>query len=522
MVNKKTYLLGLILAGALLAFPLKADAFGLVVEHVLFTHDEPTKLADIEKNTSEMQLDLHQNLVTQVGATALIRQVLGDTRIMYEKDRLIETLKDYDTIMRSLLFFQIRDKSLINDEKNKAFKSFYSKLLGGVSAAAMSSGLNSAVMADAWSILSNVLNNPVSPILQEKGSSTALLSDPTLAGENFKATQFLHAYTTKDRKRIPSAIDETMYTYRQALINEVATRNFLLGVYARSYLAERAEGNGIGRFLYGNEVILWDGQIDPWEKSLNIVGGLSGAITGTFNSAIINFTSFISDVLEKGVVETVTDAITSAVDTAASIINSLTGRTPASVSESFVEKTHIPSIEEEYKITTTSGAAIDIRTESLQDACPTNPLSTKAPRDQYMECIWNKFMESKNTNEPVNYTISSKDKAKNRIIATSIRQMIAINTIMWVRASLEVSTLILLSSAQLEMEAILAMMGTDWFWIYPPSNTAWGTGKCLSSTDTEDKLDGTGWSQTCMTEQERLWLTPSFDWSEIDLGGAKK
>jgi len=100
--------------------------------------------------------------------------------------------------------------------------------------------------------------------------------------------------------------------------------------------------------------------------------------------------------------------------------------------------------------------------------------------------------------------------------------MIAINTIMWVRASLEVSTLILLSSAQLEMEAILAMMGTDWFWIYPPSNTAWGEGKCLSSTDTEDKLDGTGWSQTCMTEQERLWLTPSFDWTEIDLGGAKE
>ena len=520
MVNKKTYLLGLILTGALLAFPLKADAFGLVVEHVLFTHDEPTKLADIEKNTTDMQLDLHQNLVTQVGATALIRQTLGDVRIMYEKDRLIETLKDYDTIMRSLLFFQIRDKSLISDEKNKAFKSFYGKLLGGVSAAAMSSGLNSAVMADAWAILSNILNNPVSPILQDKDNSGALLSDPTLAGENFKATQFLHAYTTKDRKRIPSAIDETMYTYRQALINEVATRNFLLGVYARSYLAERAEGNGIGRFLYGNEVILWDGQIDPWEKSLNIVGGLSGAITGNFTSALRTITTFISDALEKGVLETVTDAVTSAVDTAASIINSLTGRTPATVSEGLVDNTLIP--DGEYHITTTSGAATDIKSESLQDICPDNPLNPRAPRDRYMECIWNKFMESKNTNAPVNYTLSSKDKAERRIIAASIRQMIAINTIMWVRASLEVSTLILLSSAQLEMEAILAMMSSDWFWIYPPSNTAWGEGKCLSSTDTEDKLDGTGWSQTCMTEQERLWLTPSFDWTEIDLGGAKE
>lgn|GEM_PF-3868860 len=521
MVNKKTYLLGLILTGALFAFPLKAGAFGLVVEHVLFTYDEPTKLVDIEKSTTEAQLDLHQNLVTQVGATTLIRQTLGDNRIMYEKDRLIETLKDYDTIMRSLLFFQIRDKNLINDSKNKAFKSFYTKLLGGVSAAAMSSGLNSAVMADAWSILSNVLNNPVSPILQEKNSNTALLADPTLAGANFKDTQFLHAYTTKDKKRVPDAIDETMYTYRQALINEVATRNFLLGIYARSYLAERAEGNGIGRYLYGNEVILWDGQIDPWEKSLNIVGGLAGAITGTFESALGAASSLLTDLLEKGVVGTVAGAISSAVDTATSIINALTGRAPATAPIDNVARTPIDP--PEAQITTLySGAAMDIKTESLQDVCQNNPLSSKAPRDQYMECIWNKFIESKNTNMPVNYTFTGKEKAQNRIVATSIRQMIAINTIMWVRASLEVSTLILLSSAQLEMEAILAMMGTDRFWIYPPSNTAWGTGKCLATTDIEDKLDGTGWSQTCMTEQERLWLTPSFDWTEVDLGGAKE
>jgi len=521
LVNKKTYLLGLILTAVLFAFPFKAGAFGLVVEHVLFTHDEPAKLADIEKNTSEMQLDLHQNLVTQVGATSLIRKTLGDTRIMYEKDRLIETLKDYDTIMRSLLFFQIRDKSLISDDKNKAFKSFYGKLLGGVSVAAMSSGVNSAVMADAWSILSNILNNPISPILQERGSDTTLLHDPALAGDNFKATQFLHAYTTKDKKRIPSAIDETMFTYRKALINEVATRNFLLGVYARSYLAERAEGNGIGRFLYGNEVVLWDGQIDPWEKSLNIVGGLAGAVTGTFENMLHYATSFLSDVLEKGLIETVSDAITSAVDTATSIINSLTGKTPAVTGSGFVEKTPTGSADFA-QITTPAGVAIDIKSEDLRNVCPINPVSTKAPRDQYMECIWNKFMESKNTNAPVNYTITGKEKAERRIIATSIRQMIAVNTIMWVRASLEVSTLILLSSAQLEMEAILAMMSTDWFWIYPPSNTAWGAERCPISADSEDKVDGTGWSQTCMTEQERLWLTPSFDWTEVDLGGAKK
>ena len=85
MVNKKTYLLGLILTGALFAFPLKADAFGLVVEHVLFTYDEPTKLVDIEKSTTEAQLDLHQNLVTQVGATTLIRQTLGDNRMVKVK-----------------------------------------------------------------------------------------------------------------------------------------------------------------------------------------------------------------------------------------------------------------------------------------------------------------------------------------------------------------------------------------------------------------------------------------------------
>jgi len=495
MISKKLFLSVVFLWG-MVVNSIPAHAFGLLVEHALYANNEPAKLVDFEKQGVKNELDIYKELLTQIGATAEIRKVLGDTRVTYEKDRLIATIKDYDTIMRSLMFFQVRDKDLIKGSNNTAFTKFYNQLEASSQKTTSLFGTQSANnMYDASVVLKKVLNNPKSPILQAKNNVHQFVSNPLDAGTNYKDTMFLHAYyKNNDKNRVPASIIETLRTYRQSLINEVATRNFLLGIYARAYLAERAEGNGIGRYLYGYDVVLWDE--DPWLRKWNIIGGFFAAITGFWESqwqGLQTISQFLSDLFSGG--------------------------------KSSSADVTVSSKEESVDISSLSyGAATDIPIKPLQGdggLCTLDNASKKSTRDQYMECIWDKFYSSKKGDEAVIYSLSGKEKSEMRVITANIRQMLSINTIMWVRASLELSNLILLSAAELEMEAVLATTITDNFWINPASYETWGDKICPVSTDKDDAADGTSWLQDCLTEKERLWLTPSFDWDKAVKDGSK-
>ena len=76
----------------------------------------------------------------------------------------------------------------------------------------------------------------------------------------------------------------------------------------------------------------------------------------------------------------------------------------------------------------------------------------------------------------------------------------------------------LLSSAHLELEAAKAMASLDDgnYWINPAEDLIWGKTICpLPDNEEEQKQDdGTRWTQDCLSEQERRWLAPSFDWEK--------
>lgn len=433
----------------------QAMAFGYVVRHVMYENGEEQLLAVKEKQNLDIAKELHDEMVKQVGLTQQIRSSLGDTRVMYEKDRLIGTLQDYDTIMRTLLFIQTRDVSLLDEKKNKnflSFKNFVKENQGS------SGDLEEGEFVDPVEVIGSSLDTLPSLIIRQPNNKNAILGadDSALAGDVVGGRFFIHAYTDTEKKRVPSDVKNLVAAYRKSFANDVAVRSYILAAYARAYLAERASGNGIGRHLYGSDEII-DEQNDPWKDSLNIISGVSN-IGSNFVSAL------------KSKTQTAT------------------------------------SSRKEYTFMTECSGGSNI--------------------NDVKNCIWQKFSAGKGINasgdgvDAYTFSYTQKGKNDNRIPITSIRQQISLNTIMWIRAALEVSTLMVLTSAQLELEAALALasLDDDNYWINPADNLIWGTRECPFSSETEPKGaadDGTRWTQDCLSPQERGWLTPSFDWENV-------
>ncbi len=438
--------------------PSGAAAFGYDVKHVLYENGHEQLLRAKENQSLIAAEYVYGEIAGQVINTRNIRSSLGDTRMIYEKDRLIGTLIDYDTIMRSLLFVQTRDESLIAKDSNKNFEKLLLRFSQGDKNTLLNmkggklQNLNELIGASLKGKIPDLLANP------EPGKSEERLtaSNSKLSGYGVGGKFFIHAYNDGEKNLVPENINKLVSAYRQTFAKETALRNYILAVYARTYLAERAAGNGIGRHLYGNEEIM-DTANNPWRKELNIFAGLAKTIKGTaFNSALKDKTN-------------------------------------------------------------TYGK----KTVDITDICKAQDVTA------LKKCIWQAFShEGQVGSDAVNsgalkqsFSYTDKDKEEQRIPVTSIRQQISLNTIMWIRASLEVSTLTLLSSALLELEAVNSLVSLDDgnYWINPADNLIWGNNRNCSITKENKEIsmedsDGTCWTQDYLSAKEKEWLAPSFDW----------
>lgn len=436
-------------------FSHEAVAFGYAVRHVMYENGEEQLLSVKEEQGLDMSKKIHNEMVKQVGLTQQLRSSLGDTRIMYEKDRLIGTLEDYDTIMRSLLFFQTRDSDVIGSKKNKNF-AIYNDMMGTGNAKAKMEGgelvnVGEVIGAAFKGLPSAILRNP------DKEDGLLPLDKIALAGDIVGGKFFIHAYTKSEQNAVPATVHKLIKAYRSSFANDVSARNYVLGMYARAYLAERAMGNGIGRHLYGKDEII-DTENNPWRESLNIIGGLKRLENSAFVGAL------------KTEAQTIANAIAGD--------NTVVGACKAAKNTN------------------------EVKTCIWQIFSGTGAVGKEAAKTGVLD-------------RPFSYTKAEKDV--NRISITGIRQQISLNTIMWIRASLEVSTLMLLTSAQLELEAAMALSTLDDgnYWINPADGLIWGETICpLPEGEDAADDDGTRWAQNCLSEQERGWLTPSFDWDK--------
>lgn len=413
-----------------------AFSFGILVNHLTYKDSDTgipdSELVDTEKEIQQKELAIQKNLQQQISDSRKIRSSLGDTYVTYEKDRLIETLKDFDTIMRAQLYFQTRNRKLLDIKENQNFKLFYneqgnqepfSKQLEELAGSDISKleDLNkelielSSKTVEGYDYYGNqaeetnkitkekllelyrsVLNRPV-PELIKSDSNRYEVTDPFTVAARYKKNFFIHE-KEEDRLKVTSEHKATIDLYRLYMVKDAALRNYLLGMYVRTYLAERSNADGIDRYLYGDKIIVKarDGELNPWAVANEVWSGAN---------------KFVGDILD-----------------------SLWGV--------FGQKTE-----------GTTGGAEEIAENS---------------------------------------TLSTVEKPIMSI--TNARQAISINTLLWVRADLEIASLIMLTASQLEMEALLQTLShNEKFWL----NTDY------------DKL----WGDT-LTDEERQWLMPLFNIEE--------
>ena len=467
------------------------STFGYVVRHVLYENENEQLLVNKEGENFELAKKIHDEMVKQVGYTQQIRSSLGDERVMYEKDRMIATLEDYDNIMRSLLFFQTRDKNLLSETKNQNFKVIREL-------ASSAKGMKSdKVLFNVGKVMDKLLGgvNP-SMILRKPADKTSLLEpeQAATAGDVIGGKFFIHAYTQKAQKKVPSEMHNLVSSYRTSFANDVAKRNYILSMYARAYLAERSNGNGIGRHLYGSEELI-DKDANPWSKKLNIIAGVRKITDSKFVSALK------------------TKTYTPARQPKAEASESGGGGGGGLFGG-------IVSFFQGIADAITGGGGGDSSVTNIVDACKNSKDMTALKL-----CIWEAFSGTGDVGKKLKdtdalnkaFSFAKEEMDDNRIPITSIRQQISLNTIMWLRATLEVSSLMILTSAHLEQEAAQALSSLQdkEYWINPTDQMIWGETICDVPEELDYGLeedDGTRWKQDCLSEQERLWLTPSFDW----------
>ncbi len=433
LCRKRLPILALIVLCAFFGSVSPVRAFGILVNHL--TNEESglgipsAELVDTEKKIQQNELAIQENLKQQVSDSRKIRSTLGDTYITYEKDRLIETLKDFDTVMRAQLYFQTRNRKLLDIKENQNFKFFYDDQSSNIPFSRQLEDLKSADLSmleelnkelneaatqsvDAMdfsgeeakpvkqitkekllNLYGSVLKRPVPELIKAENDRYAL-ADPFSVAARYKKNFFIHV-KEDERLKVSPEHKATINLYRLYMAKDAALRNYLLGMYVRTYLAERGNADGIDRYLYGDKIIIKEnnGELNPWAIANEAWSGANKFVGG--------------------------------------ILDSLWGLLGQKQTESG------------------SGSAEEIAGSSA--SAPEKPIMT----------------------------------------VTNARQAISLNTILWVRADLEMASLIMLTAAQLELAAVLQTIShNEEFWLNTDYDKIWG-----------DSL----------TSEDKKWLMPVFD-----------
>ncbi|MBR7158681.1 MAG: hypothetical protein IKD08_03245 [Alphaproteobacteria bacterium] len=408
-----------------------ASAFGFLVNHLTYKELDSAipdmELVEVEREIQQHELDIQKSLMQQVSDSRKLRSSLGDTYITYEKDRLIETLKDFDTIMRAQMYFQTRNRKLLDIKENQNFRLFYesqntntpfSRQIEELQTAGLEKleELNRELQAMAAklpenvdyygnkkeeepkvtkeklvSLYQSVLKRPV-PELIKADANRYEVAEVFDVAPRYKKNFFIHV-KEDERLKVTPERKATIDLYRLYMVKDAALRNYLFGMYVRTYLAERSNADGIDRYLYGDKIIVKsdDGGLNPWAVANEVWSGAN---------------KFVGDLL-----------------------NSLWG-------------------------------VLGQNTESADGG---------------------KIAES-----------SASNAAEKPIMSiTNARQAISINTLLWVRADLEIASLIMLTASQLEMEVMLQTLShNEKFWLNTDYDKIWG---------------GT------LSNEDKKWLMPLFD-----------